>query len=384
MKGFIYSILALFFVGAILFTTITWHKLETGYEKRQLEKNRILAINDLVRSIQEDLRRATNIACYHSLTALISYVAKTGNFSANASQDLVRLMVNGSIGGKNVSVMEGATLTYWIEKLNSIAKFQGVNAKISVSKIRVYQDNPWRITVNLSLNLTVRDAILKTCLFNQTENLSIEVPIYGLEDPLYLYYSKGAITNKIERSWYENNFTKKEFEGSYNSSIPAVSPGDWYFGNVSCSGNNLTLVTSSSNITLINVSSCNPKNGITLLILANKTFEAWNIENLKNHLYRDYNVTYFGGSYYIHSKNAPSLLQRIEGNLNASECCGIESLVNIDFIKSVKNGKFVRESALEDYLYWRNESFNFKVKGMPTWFGLKNNNYNISSSLKYT
>ena len=214
--------------------------------------------------------------------------------------------------------------------------------------------------------------------------MSIEVPIYGLEDPLYLYYSKGAITNKIERSWYENNFTKKEFEGNYNSSIPAVSPGDWYFGNVSCSGNNLTLVTSSSNITLINVSSCNPKNGITLLILANKTFEAWNIENLKNHLYRDYNVTYFGGSYYIHSKNAPSLLQRIEGNLNASVCCGIESLVNIDFIKFVKNGKFVKESALEDYLYWKNESFNFKVKGMPTWFGLKNNNYNISSSLKYT
>ena len=384
MKGFIYSVLALVFVGAILFTTITWHKLETGYEKRQLEKNRILAINDLVRSIKKDLRRATNIACYHSLTALISYVAKTGNFSENASKDLVELMVNGSIEGKNVSVMEGATLTYWIEKLNSIAKFQGVWAKISVSKIRVYQNNPWKITVNLSLNLTVRDAILKTCIFNQTENLSIEVPILGLEDPLYLYYSKGAVTNKIERSRYENNFTKKEFEGSYENSTPAVNSGDWYFGNVSCSGNNLTLITSSSNITLINVSSCKELNLITLLILENKTFEAWNIENLKNHLYRDYNATYFGGSYYIHSKDAPSLLQRIEGNLNASECCGIESIVNIDFIKFVKNGKFVRESALEDYLYWRNESFDFGVKGMPTWFKLKHNNYNISSSLKET
>ncbi len=384
MKGFIYSILALFFVSAILFTTITWHKLDTGYEKRQLEKNRILAVNDFIKSVKEDLKRAANIACYHGLTALISYIAKTGNFSANASEDIIELLVNGSISGKNVSVMEEATLRYWIEKLNDMAKLQGIDAEISISKIRVYQNDPWKVTINLSLNLTVRDAVLKTCLFNQTENLSIDVPILGLEDPIYLYYSKGTITNRIEKSVYEDNFTKMKFEGRYNSSTPLVNAGDWYFGNISCIENNLTLVNASYNITLINVSDCKQESKVILLILENKTFEVWDIENLKKHVYRDFNTTYFGGSYYIHSQNAPSLLQRIEGNLNASECCGIESLVNIDFIKSIKNGLFVKNNAIEDYLYWRNVSFDFKVKGMPSWFGLKYNSYNLSSSLRYS
>ena len=77
--------------------------------------------------------------------------------------------------------------------------------------------------------------------------------------------------------------------------------------------------------------------------------------------------------YYKASAQAPSFLDRFEGNLAANSIYGIESLVDIQNLQS--KGLQTQEKSIVDYIYFSSSNPSFcHVAGMPNWFYLDNSN----------
>ncbi len=73
--------------------------------------------------------------------------------------------------------------------------------------------------------------------------------------------------------------------------------------------------------------------------------------------------------YYKESTQAPSFLDRFEGNLNTNSPYGIESLVDIQVIQS--KSLSVQQKSIVDYIYFSSSNPTFcHISGMPSWFYL--------------
>jgi len=112
-----------------------------------------------------------------------------------------------------------------------------------------------------------------------------------------------------------------------------------------------------------------------------------------NKIFKQTNLTFVNGSditilenhalnsTYIASSEAPSFIQRLEGNLSAHSQ-GIESLVNLQHLSSL--GISVDDKSVVDHIYFSNSNpsaCNTAPSGMPGWFKLDDNHidtYNVS------
>jgi len=78
-------------------------------------------------------------------------------------------------------------------------------------------------------------------------------------------------------------------------------------------------------------------------------------------------------SYYINSTEAPSFLDRLEGDLNANEF-GVESLVDLDELT------IVQDKSVVDHIYFSTSdpsACNILPNGMPVWFKLDNAHHSL-------
>jgi len=83
--------------------------------------------------------------------------------------------------------------------------------------------------------------------------------------------------------------------------------------------------------------------------------------------------------YYKASQNAPSFLDRFEGNLNADSPNGIESLVDIQSLQN--KGLQTQEKSIIDHIYFSSSNPTYcHVAGMPSWFYLDNNSLSAYNS----
>ena len=89
-----------------------------------------------------------------------------------------------------------------------------------------------------------------------------------------------------------------------------------------------------------------------------------NISNLLLHV---------NGRYYAANPNAPSFLNRLEGNLSA-DANGIESFVYIPDFSA--QGILIKDKSIIDYIYFSSENPAYHtVSGMPAWFKIDGNNH---------
>lgn len=75
---------------------------------------------------------------------------------------------------------------------------------------------------------------------------------------------------------------------------------------------------------------------------------------------------------YINSTDAPSFIDRLEGNLGVSSPNGIESLVNIPRLQA--QGIATQEKSIVDHIYFSNSNPSWcHIAGQPSWFYLDTN-----------
>jgi hypothetical protein len=90
-----------------------------------------------------------------------------------------------------------------------------------------------------------------------------------------------------------------------------------------------------------------------------------NVSNFESHVL---------SGYYAYNPDAPSFLNRLEGNFSSDEN-GIESFVNI--LELSNQGISIEEKSVVDHIYFSSsDPIYFSVDGMPTWFRIDSEHLN--------
>ncbi|MBS3082270.1 hypothetical protein J4416_05095 [Candidatus Pacearchaeota archaeon] len=77
--------------------------------------------------------------------------------------------------------------------------------------------------------------------------------------------------------------------------------------------------------------------------------------------------------YYKSSIEAPSFIDRLEGNISINSINGIESLVNIQNLQS--KGLDTEQKSIVDHIYFSSSNPSFcHISGLPSWFNIDNEN----------
>ena len=108
----------------------------------------------------------------------------------------------------------------------------------------MHQENPWFITVNWTVNMTLED-VGKLARWERIHSYITYVSIENFEDPLYIIGTNGSYTNIIKRTPYEGNYVSgsnivnfsKHVNNSYYSNFSNAAPSflDRIQGNIASS-----------------------------------------------------------------------------------------------------------------------------------------------------
>ncbi len=208
---------------------------------------------------------------------------RTRDLGFYTSKDQINREFNEIFTGKRFSSIN---FTYYLIEIKEVLKEQGIN--ISFSKdidTYIYEENPFLVSlkVNISYNISFINPQTSFIKIRRNATLLINIPIFGIPDPLFSYYTD-----------YKQNI-------SY-----MLSPFDDY------------------STYFLNISQ--------IFMSCYQNY----IDNLANETC--VNLIY-NNSYTKFSPDAPSFLNRLMNKRNPSECCGIEILLNLSEVNKLNLAK---------------------------------------------
>lgn len=201
-KGIFYLLLSSLFITVMIIVFLTYK--EYSYtDKQKVTETRIMTINDFIRSIETDSKRVIYISGFRSLIALEDYVARSGNYTFNNTEELFRVaFYNGTVNGTQVDVLKDSTYSVYLSKLRIIASAIGLDINIivpNITGITLYQESPWQVIVNVTVQVNLSDQKgLARWDFDKT--YSANVSIISIRDPIYSVATHGLAPNPIRIS----------------------------------------------------------------------------------------------------------------------------------------------------------------------------------------
>jgi hypothetical protein len=112
-KGFTYVLSISLILAVIVLVFLTG--IEPTYqEDTDLVRARVLAMNDFMTNLENDINRATYIASFRALLSLEDVVASQGEFLNDTESSFVEAFVNGSVHGVPAVLMNASTFTDYL------------------------------------------------------------------------------------------------------------------------------------------------------------------------------------------------------------------------------------------------------------------------------
>lgn len=196
-KGFTYLIA----VSFLLVTIITVFLSTTNYgfqEKQKLYGSRVLAMNDFIEDLNQDVHRASYIAAFRTLLSLEDYVAITGGFFNNTETQFRETFYLGTINNSEAELMNGSSFEDYLQRVNAVASKIGLSSNINVTQITLSQSDHWSIDVKITADVNVTDRHgVASWIFEK--NYTTNVPIYDLRDPLYSTFTFNRVPNTVRK-----------------------------------------------------------------------------------------------------------------------------------------------------------------------------------------
>ncbi len=154
---------------------------------------------------EEDVQRGLFIAGFRALLAAEQHVAQQQEFLPNAQDALREAVMNGSINGSTLTTMDESTIKEWLSRLQTEANEVGILVNFTVEVLTINHTTPWEIQylANVSYNIT---DVRNTARFTITDEISANVGIIGLRDPLYTIHTHGGVLRTINQTPYEGNY----------------------------------------------------------------------------------------------------------------------------------------------------------------------------------
>jgi hypothetical protein len=195
-RGFLFTILAVIFVLVIITVTSSYQRL---YPRMHSQTDRVLSMDRYLENLEMDLPRVMYIAGYRGLIGAEEHISATGQYLPDFETAFISVLTNGTINGSYYDIMNDTTFMNFSVKFASLASQQGIIANISVSNVETYQEDPWYVILNISVNVSLTDAA-RIAGFETIMVVSAAVPIDGIKDPVYSVGTQGRAPHTFSRS----------------------------------------------------------------------------------------------------------------------------------------------------------------------------------------
>ncbi|MFH1641419.1 MAG: hypothetical protein ABIC04_00810 [Nanoarchaeota archaeon] len=176
---------------------------------------RIDSMNDFIKDLQRDTQRGLYISSYRSLLAMEQYIISNGKYVNDSGGLFIEALLDGTIYGRNYSIMAASTFRNWIDKIKSESASFNIQANITIRDIRLFQRDSWNVIAAANLTFEISD-ITGIASWKRDEYIESRISIIDFEDPVYIVSSLGRTTNTINITPFEDNYTY--YNGGWNVS----------------------------------------------------------------------------------------------------------------------------------------------------------------------
>jgi len=197
-KAVVFTMISIVFVG-LIYMSMTINSGFTMREKSLVIGNRISSIDFFIKDLEKDIERGAYIALFRSILGIQQHITSEGEFLNDTQGVFKEVMINGSIDGNYMSVMNDTELSVWISKIQVEASKIAIRFNYTINDVRVYHDNPWILSLDLNVTMNIND-IKGTASWSRDQIITTTINITSFEDPLYIVNTYGRVINTIEKS----------------------------------------------------------------------------------------------------------------------------------------------------------------------------------------
>ncbi|MBI2449367.1 hypothetical protein HYV49_03660 [Candidatus Pacearchaeota archaeon] len=192
---------------------------------------RVSTMESFLSSLDKDLERRTYIFGIRAVLSMESEILSRLSYINNFDSVVEELFFNASINGKFMNISDGITYNDTLKEVNFFARKFNVIVKLDHKNITMYQNDPWHVVVNWTVNLTMED-IGNLARWEKTESYVVKFSIENFEDTIYVVGTNGSYTNVIKKTPYEGNYVSgsdvinfsKHVNNSYYTNFSNAAP----------------------------------------------------------------------------------------------------------------------------------------------------------------
>jgi len=202
MKGQAYSLIVILIIIPLLLFITGFMSTSENIITTRTDKVLSDQMAQLARNIEDDFVRAVKTSGRRALLSEVNTVILKGEPLSNASKGMGELMSNGSLDGNLSIIMFNNTLGDWARKINSLNV--GFETNVSFGNITVKNFDGFNLLVTVNVNMDISHKF-SVSRINKSIQQNITVSVEGLEDPLYILNSGGAVQKQILRYPYKSH-----------------------------------------------------------------------------------------------------------------------------------------------------------------------------------
>lgn len=160
---------------------------------------RINTMNNFIKDVEQDLEKGLYIASFRAFASMGQHIADNGVFITNLEEGFNELILEGTLDGDELSLMEDSTFTDWVDKIEIEADKIDILVSFTILDVSISQTDPWSVSANANIDITVEDK-KGTSSWERNNDIITKISIENFEDPLYIVNSIGRVTNPIVKS----------------------------------------------------------------------------------------------------------------------------------------------------------------------------------------
>lgn len=228
-KGMYFTLMTIAFLFIFIFVfMIPGYKLFG--ERMMATEMRIDSMNDFIKDLERDTERGLYISSYRALMSMEEYIINEGMFLDDVELTFREAVLNGTVNNATTTLMAASTFPDWVQNIKAKSSKLNIGANITINSVGICQTDPWYVAVNANLTFFIRDmAGIASWRINKV--ITAQVSIIGFEDPLYIVYGLGRLTNLINITPFEGNYTYKINETWYVTNLLSHLENSYYASN---------------------------------------------------------------------------------------------------------------------------------------------------------
>ncbi len=205
-KGMFFTLIIILLIITLVFSIILYN-VPKFQSQSVVTETRVNTMQDFINDVELDLSRAMYISGFRAISSIEDYITTNVDYIDDSEFRINELMMDGTLYSQEAPLMKYSTLPDWMSRIIFKGKQLNINTNFTNPVIIVNQIDPWNVHIQMNVTLSVNDST-NLARWNKHAIIEAKIPIIGFEDPTYVINTFGRVTNLINRTRYENNYTQ--------------------------------------------------------------------------------------------------------------------------------------------------------------------------------